>query len=112
MPFVGVVAPLLAALGFRAGREGLTFLASKLGVAMIVTTVGVAMFPFLLPSSSEPGHSLAVFDASSSRATLRNMLLATAIFMPIILAYTAWVYRVLRGKVSEAGVKKAGTSAY
>jgi len=112
VPFVGVVAPLLAALGFRAGREGLTFLASKLGVAMIVTTVGVAMFPFLLPSSSEPGHSLAVFDASSSRATLRNMLVATTIFMPVILVYTAWVYRVLWGKVSEAGVKKAGTSAY
>jgi len=112
VPFVGVVAPLLAALGFRAGREGLTFLASELGVAMIVTTVGVAMFPILLPSSSDPSHSLAVFDASSSRATLRNMLLATAIFMPIILAYTAWVYRVLWGKVSEAGVKKAGTSAY
>ncbi len=112
VPIAGVVAPLLAALGFRAGREGLTFLASELGVAMIVTTVGVAMFPILLPSSSDPSHSLAVFDASSSRATLRNMLLATAIFMPIILAYTAWVYRVLWGKVSEAGVKKAGTSAY
>ena len=112
VPFLGTVAPLLAALGFRVGREGLTFLASKLGVAMIVTTVGVAMFPILLPSSTNPGHSLTVFDASSSRATLRNMLIATAIFMPLILAYTAWVYRVLWGKVSEKSVEGAGTSAY
>lgn len=112
VPLLGVVAPLLAALGFRARREGLTFLASKLGVAMIVATVGVAMFPILLPSSTNPDHSLAVFDASSSRATLRNMLFATVVFMPIILAYTAWVYKVLWGKVGEEDIKSAGHSAY
>lgn len=112
VPLLGVVAPLLAALGFRARREGLTFLASKLGVAMIIATVGVSMFPILLPSSTNPDHSLAVFDASSSRATLRNMLLATVVFMPIILAYTAWVYRVLWGKVGEKDIESAGHSAY
>ncbi len=112
VPALGVAAPLAAALGFRAGREVLTLLASKLGVAAIITTVGLAMFPILLPSSSHPDHSLAVFDASSSRATLLNMLVATAIFMPIILAYTAWVYRVLRGKVTAKGVATAGASAY
>ncbi|MEO9340385.1 cytochrome d ubiquinol oxidase subunit II [Mesorhizobium sp. SB112] len=105
VPLLGVASPLLAALGFRAGKEGLTFLASKLGVAMIIATVGVAMFPILLPSSTSPDHSLAVFDASSSRATLRNMLIATVIFMPIILAYTAWVYKVLWGKVSEKSIE-------
>lgn len=105
VPALGVIAPLLAAAGFRSGREGLTFLASKLGVAMIIATVGLAMFPILLPSSTNPGHSLAVFDASSSRATLRNMLIATVIFMPLILAYTAWVYRVLWGKVSEKSIE-------
>ncbi|ODT15922.1 MAG: cytochrome d ubiquinol oxidase subunit II [Mesorhizobium sp. SCN 65-12] len=112
VPALGVVAPLLAAIGFRTRAAGLTFLASSLGVAAIVATVGVAMFPILLPSSTNPGHSLAVFDASSSRLTLRNMLIATAIFMPLILAYTGWVYRVLRGKVSEKSVESAGTSAY
>ncbi len=112
VPGLGVAAPLLAAIGFRARWEGFTFLASKLGVAMIVATVGVAMFPILLPSSSNPAHSLAVFDASSSRDTLRNMLLATVVFMPLILAYTAWVYRVLWGKVTEKGIEDAGHSAY
>ena len=112
VPALGVVAPLLAAPGFRARREVWTFLASKLGVAMIVATVGVSMFPILLPSSSTPDHSLAVFDTSSSRATLRNMLIATVIFMPLVLAYTAWVYRVLWGKVGEKSVEQAGSSAY
>ena len=112
VPGLGVAAPLLASFCFKAGRTALAFVFSKLGVAMIVTTVGVAMFPILLPSSTDPGHSLAVFDASSSRATLRNMLIATAIFMPLILAYTAWVYRVLWGRVSAASVEEAGHSAY
>lgn len=112
VPALGIVAPLIAAAGFRARRQGLTFLASELGVLCIIATVGLAMFPILLPSSSNPGHSLTVFDASSSRVTLRNMLIATVIFLPLILAYTAWVYSVLWGKVSEASVRGAGSSAY
>jgi cytochrome d ubiquinol oxidase subunit II len=112
VPALGVASPLVAALGFRAGKEGLTFLASQLGVATIIATVGLSMFPILLPSSSNPNHSLAVFDSSSSRATLINMLVATVIFMPIILAYTAWVYRVLRGKVTSKSIETAGASAY
>ena len=112
MPLLGVVAPLLAWVGFRSGREGLTFLFTKLGVAMIVATVGVSMFPILLPSSSSPDHSLAVFDASSSRDTLRNMLIATVIFMPLILAYTSWVYSVLWGKVSAKDIENPSNSAY
>jgi cytochrome bd ubiquinol oxidase subunit II len=112
VPALGIVAPLVVAAGFQTRQEGLTFVASKLSVAMIIATVGLAMFPILLPSSSHPDHSLAVFDASSSRMTLRNMLLATALFLPIILAYTAWVYRVLWGKVSEKDIERAGGSAY
>lgn len=112
VPAIGIIGPFFVALGFRTRREGLTFIASKLSVAMIIATVGLAMFPVILPSSTNPGHSLTVFDASSSRATLRNMLLATAIFMPLILLYTAWVYRVLWGKVNEKSVEQAGHSAY
>jgi len=112
VPGLGIAAPLLAALGFRARKAGLTFLMSKLGVACIIATVGLAMFPIILPSSSNPNESLAVFDASSSRATLRNMLIATVVFLPIVLAYTAWVYSVLWGKVTEASIESAGSTAY
>ena len=112
MPLLGIVAPLLAAAGFGARRSGLTFLASKLGIACIIATVGLSMFPIILPSSTNPNDSLAVFDASSSHATLRNMLIATVIFLPIVLAYTAWVYKVLWGKVSSTTIQKAGSAAY
>jgi cytochrome d ubiquinol oxidase subunit II len=112
VPLLGIVAPLLAAAGFGARRSGLTFLASKLGIACIIATVGLSMFPIILPSSTNPNDSLAVFDASSSHATLRNMLIATVIFLPIVLAYTAWVYKVLWGKVSATTIERAGSSAY
>jgi len=112
VPALGIAAPLAVAIGFRTRKAGLIFLMSMLGVACIIATVGLAMFPIILPSSTNPGDSLAVFDASSSRATLRNMLIATVVFLPIVLAYTAWVYWVLRGKVSEATIEDAGSTAY
>lgn len=107
VPALGVLLPLVVAFGLRSGRGGFALLVSKLAVAMIISTVGLAMFPILLPSISDPGHSLAVFDASSSRATLRNMAVATVVFLPIVLAYTAWVYSVLWGKVSEKSIEAA-----
>jgi len=62
--------------------------------------VGFAAFPFLLPSSSQPGSSLVAWDASSSHLTLWIMLLATVLLLPIVIAYTIWVYRVLKGKTT------------
>jgi cytochrome bd ubiquinol oxidase subunit II len=112
VPALGIAAPLVASIGFRARRGGLTLAASTLGVACIIATVGLAMFPIILPSNTHPNDTLAVFDASSSRATLRNMLIATVVFLPIVLAYTAWVYRVLRGRVGEGTIENAGSTAY
>jgi cytochrome d ubiquinol oxidase subunit II len=88
------------------------FLCSALGVMAVIGTMGVSLFPFLLPSSSEPGSSLTVWDASSSQRTLWIMLLATAVLLPIVLAYTAWVYRVLRGRVTAAHVDSHPDSTY
>lgn len=111
------VAPLLAfagiamaVRGLRAGREVSTLLWSKLGIFGIIASVGLTMFPFILPSSIDPDSSLTVWDASSSHQTLFVMLVSTVIFMPIILAYTAWVYRVLWGKVTEDEVTGSGHS--
>ncbi|MEM6913027.1 MAG: cytochrome d ubiquinol oxidase subunit II [Pseudomonadota bacterium] len=106
-PILGVVGMLTAAFGFRAKYAVLTFIASSIGILGIIGTVGVSMFPFILPSSLDPNHSLMVFDASSSQATLRNMLVATTIFLPLILLYTAWVYKVLFGRITITDVKNA-----
>ena len=105
-PAMGVVGGLLAFLGLRAGREITTLLASKMAIFGMIASVGLTMFPFILPSSSDPRSSLTVWNASSSHLTLFIMLVVTAIFLPLILIYTAWVYKVLWGKVTEADVSE------
>lgn len=99
-PVVGLAGPLLAAFLLLRRRALGAFLASALGLVGIIATPGFAMFPFILPSSEEPKASLTAWDSSSSQMTLFIMLIAVVIFLPIVLAYTAWVYRVLRGKIT------------
>ena len=110
-PLVGMVGLAMSAMLLRMRRGGVAFIASGSAIVGIVFTVGFALFPFLLPSSSTPSASLTLWDASSSRLTLWIMLLATAVFMPIVLAYTSWVYRVLKGKVTDDAVT-ANPNAY
>ncbi|WP_312709660.1 cytochrome d ubiquinol oxidase subunit II [Stenotrophomonas sp.] len=99
-PILGLIGALASAVLLRPRRGGLAFIASGASIAGIILTVGFAIFPFLLPSSSQPGSSLTVWDSSSSHLTLGIMLIATAIFLPIIIAYTSWVYRVMKGKTT------------
>ncbi|MGV8951756.1 MAG: cytochrome d ubiquinol oxidase subunit II [Cypionkella sp.] len=98
-PLLGVFGALLAVWGLRAGREVATLLASKLAIFGVISSVGLTMFPFILPSSTDPNSSLTVWGSSSSHLTLFILLVVSAIFLPLILLYTAWVYRVLWGKV-------------
>ena len=103
-PVLGFAGAVGALIGLNTRFEALTFISSKLAVFGIISTVGVSMFPFILPSSLQPQAGLTVWDSPSSHATLFNMLVATIIFLPLILMYTAYVYRVLWGKVSEESV--------
>ena len=85
---------------------------SILKVETTTTSVGLTMFPFILPSTVVPNSSLTVWDSSSSHQTLFIMLVCTVIFMPLILAYTAWVYKVLWGKVTAADVTRNSDTVY
>lgn len=106
-PILGLGAPLLTAFWMMLRKPGLAWLTSALTIAGIIGTAGVSLFPFLLPSSLDLRSSLTVWDASSSALTLAIMTVATVVFLPIVLAYTAWVYRVLRGPVTTADVEDA-----
>ena len=93
-------------------RWGLSFISSSLVIITLMITIGVTLFPFLLPSSTFPSHSLTVWDASSSQMTLLVMLIGTLIFMPIIALYTLWVYRVLKGPVTAKTLEDESLNAY
>lgn len=107
-PALGFIGPLivLALIGSR--REILTLLGGMITVFGVIATVGVSMFPIILPSSAQPGASLAVWDTSSSHLTLFIMLVVSLIFLPIIMAYTSWVYSILRGKVTPDQMEGGG----
>lgn len=105
-PALGFLGALLALAGLSARNGWLAIGGSSLSVTGIVATAGLSMFPFLLPSSLNPVVSLTVWDASSSHLTLFIMLLATLIFLPLILAYTTWVYSVMRGPVTAQSIER------
>ena len=111
-PCIGIAGPLLTLLLATLRRSALAFIASALGIFGIIATAGVSMFPFLMPSNIAPMASLTVWDASSSQLTLFVMLLATLIFLPIILCYTAFVYAALRGRVTASDIKRNSSGFY
>ncbi|MFP3888869.1 cytochrome d ubiquinol oxidase subunit II [uncultured Ralstonia sp.] len=112
LPLVGVAGALLAVVLARAGRTLVAFVASALALAGIITTAGASMFPFVLPSSSTPAASLTVWDSVSSHFTLGLMFWVALIFTPIIVLYTGWAYRVMRGKVTVEHIHANEHSAY
>lgn len=110
-PILGFLGALLS-LRFSKYCPKTAFVSSGVSIAGIIATVGLSMFPFILPSSTNPGHSLMVWDSSSSHLTLFIMFVAAVIFMPIVLSYTAWVYKVLGGKVTEKNLNSKDNTAY
>jgi len=111
-PAAGIAGALLAWVALARRKEGMAMLASSLSVAGIVLSVGASMFPFILPSSIQPQASLTVWDSSSSHLTLFVMLVCACIFLPLIIAYTSWVYKVLWGKVNPAEIRDGQGHAY
>jgi len=88
------------------------FVSSALAVSGIILTAGFAMFPFVMPSSANLQSSLTVWDAVSSHRTLQVMFWVVVVFLPIVVAYTAWVYHVMRGKVTVEQVREHSRSMY
>ena len=111
-PFLGVSMALLTSLFAKLGRGAVTFLCSSLTMVGIILTAGFSMFPFIMPSSLNPAHSLTIWDATSSQNTLSVMLVAAVIFVPIILGYTLWTYMKMFGRVNAKFIEENKHSVY
>jgi cytochrome d ubiquinol oxidase subunit II len=112
LPVLGLVGAAGAAMLLMMRRTLSAFVSSSLAVIAVISTAGVSMFPFIMPSSTVPAASLTVWDSVSSHLSLAIMFWATLIFMPLIVIYTSWAYRVMRGKVTVAQIKANEHSAY
>jgi len=111
-PALGIIGPLLTLLLIAGRRPGLAFITSGAGILGIISTAGVSMFPFLMPSNIMPGASLTMWDATSSQLTLFVMLIATLIFLPTVIAYTSFVFRVLKGPVTAQQIESNSANHY
>jgi cytochrome bd ubiquinol oxidase subunit II len=111
-PVLALGGALLAVVASQARRTAAAFVLSCIGVGSVVLTAGLALFPFIMPSASDPNSSLTVYDAVSSHRTLQIMFWVVVLFLPVVIGYTGWVYRVMRGTVTERKVREAGHGMY
>ena len=111
-PLTGFGGAALVWLFSQRQQPGRGFIASSLVLAGVILTAGFSLFPFIMPSSSDPNSSLMVWDATSSHLTLKWMFGVTVVFLPIVLAYTTWVFSKLRGTVTVAQVRAADKVMY
>ncbi|MBU2603139.1 MAG: cytochrome d ubiquinol oxidase subunit II [Actinobacteria bacterium] len=94
------------------GRDRGAFLGSALGIVGLVGLWAVGSFPYLVPGL-DGGAGLSAYQESSSDLSLTVMLVAALIGLPVVLAYTALVYRVFRGRiVTEDVVEEEGQAGY
>ncbi|MDX5376693.1 MAG: cytochrome d ubiquinol oxidase subunit II [Halomonas sp.] len=112
LPLLGVSGFLACSWALQVGRQVLAFIGSSLAMAMVIVTTGVTMFPFVMPSSLMPSHSLTMWDATASQLTLLIMFVVVCIFVPLVLAYTAWSYYVMRGRLNEKYIRDNDKSLY
>ncbi|GAB4389760.1 MAG: cytochrome d ubiquinol oxidase subunit II [Thermodesulfovibrionales bacterium] len=95
------VAGLLGIKSFNAsGRRLAAFFSSCLTILMVTFTGVAGLYPNLIPSSIDPAYSLTLFNSSSSVYTLKIMTVVALVFVPVVIAYQVWVYRVFRHKIT------------
>lgn len=117
VPAIGLLAPFLVALllSIKSKTPSIkvfAFVGSSLTIVSIILTAGIAMFPFVMPSSSIPNHSLLMWDTVSSEGTLGLMLAVVAFFVPIIIGYTLWCYKKMWRTVTIDEIEKNNHTAY
>jgi cytochrome d ubiquinol oxidase subunit II len=91
---------------FHRGNDWLAFLSSCATMSTLMLLFGINQYPYLVYSWPNPENSLDIINAASSQKTLGIMLVIACIGVPIVIAYTACIYWIFRGKV------KVGRSSY
>jgi len=104
VPILAVVALFAIKVFLMKGDLLKAFTASCLTILLVVATGVTGLFPNLIPSSLDPQFSLTIYNSSSSPYTLKIMTGVAFIFIPIVIAYKIWVYRIFRAPVTDRDV--------
>lgn len=111
IPLIAVVSLLLLKTSASAGKLHRAFTFSCLTVAFVCFTGIGGLFPNLIPSSLDAASNLTIYNSSSSIYTLKIMTAVVLIFVPIVIAYKIWIYRIFRARVTSEDVL-GDTEAY
>ena len=84
----------------RADKQVSAFATTTVTIAMTTVGLFVALFPRLMVSSLMPEWSLTIYNAASTPHTLMIMTVAAVIFVPIVLIYQGWTYKIFKARVS------------
>lgn len=100
VPLLAVAALILVKVKLVQNNCLFAFFASCATILLVVTTGLVGLFPNLIPSNIDTAYSLTIYNSSSSPYTLKIMTVVAFIFVPIVIAYKIWVYRIFRAPVT------------
>ena len=75
------------------------FLSSALTSALLLITVSITLFPNIVLSTIDPAFNITIYNGASSQKSLGIMLTVAAIGVPLLAAYTIFVFWTFRGKV-------------
>lgn len=103
---------LLAYSAIKFHWQGLAFLGSSIVIMFTLVSLGIMMFPIIVPSSAHLGDTLTLSNSSASQHSLGIMFGVTVFFIPVIVFYTSWAYRVLAGKVTVAMIQANDHTMY
>ena len=110
VPVIAVLS-LLAIKVFEAKEQMLkAFVSSCLTIVTVTFTGVIGLYPNLIPSNIDPRYSLTIFNSSSSIYTLKIMTVVALVFVPVVIAYQIWTYRVFRHKVTDADIAEESES--
>ena len=98
--FIGAACLLCSVCSFKAESFTNAFIASTLSIAAITVGLFTALFPNFMVSSLNPAWSLNIYNAASTPHTLAIMTGAAVIFVPIVLLYQGWTYKIFKERVT------------
>ncbi len=108
LPAAFAAALLAAKLLLARGKPGPAFMASFSGIVFFSLTGFAGIYPALLPSRVAPEFALTLYNSASSPYTLKLMTAVVLVFLPVVIIYQAWVYRLFRAPLTAEELKNSG----
>lgn len=77
------------------------FLFSGVTITLLISLFAVGLFPNIVVSTLSPDNNITIYNAASTQLTLTNLLIVTMIGVPLVAAYTTFVFWTFKGKVKQ-----------